>query len=734
MPRVTSMSRRRAPSTERTVVPHSTHASQGRFTGLALLLVVTGTFNSACIFDAQLDSGPCYPGRTRVNGQCQEDPSIQPLQAPQMRTAPLPQTDRTLVCQLQLRAEVIDFSHVALHGRARAFVVVSNHGQRSCAVEHAYFSINARGMFALSFGTQTRLVVEPRSFEQFEVYFSPTSIGAQEGKVIVWGEGRVLGSVLLHGMGVEPGSTLQITPPSVDFGVRGMNCGVPGLREVYLHNPTNRVLNARYELNSPGFFSARSGQTIEIGPAATATISVGFVPRVPDQHLGQLRIDVAGTAVNPVYLFGEGGPNSQNVEAFSGASEVRLRGRPVADSVQVFVDGVLMPAVSNGRQNWTLEMVARRIRFVGSAPGADAAVRVHYAQHCAPDTCGNGQLDPGEFCDDGNNNNRDACLSSCESATCGDGSTHFEVEDCDDANTLNGDGCSSTCRLEFCGDGVIEAPEQCDDGALNSDTLPDGCRSDCRFATCSDGVVDDGEYCDDGNSDPNDSCVYCRWARCGDGAVLTGVEECDDGNRLNYDICKNDCSYQSYDFGSEDAPAPQPVDSLVVTSSVVPLPFPFRFLGEPVATLDLTQPGLLGFGATQNLGPDNRPIPESPGPNRFIALWWDALQTTHPAGTPDASVSQTLLGQAPNREYLLHFQNLGFDGAQLNIEVRILEATGRVNVYYAPLQTDPDDHETASASVGWESADGLRGRDVLRCSPSCTLNDWPGGRLLHYSP
>ena len=46
--------------------------------------------------------------------------------------------------------------------------------------------------------------------------------------------------------------------------------------------------------------------------------------------------------------------------------------------------------------------------------------------------CGNGQLDPGEECDDGNKN--------------------------------NGDACSSTCRLPVCGNGLVEGSEPCDDG------------------------------------------------------------------------------------------------------------------------------------------------------------------------------------------------------------------------------------------------------------------------------
>jgi cysteine-rich repeat protein len=48
--------------------------------------------------------------------------------------------------------------------------------------------------------------------------------------------------------------------------------------------------------------------------------------------------------------------------------------------------------------------------------------------------------------------------------------------------------------------------------------------------TCGDGDVDAGEACDDGNADDGDDCLStCRLARCGDGIVRRGVEECDAG-------------------------------------------------------------------------------------------------------------------------------------------------------------------------------------------------------------
>lgn len=59
--------------------------------------------------------------------------------------------------------------------------------------------------------------------------------------------------------------------------------------------------------------------------------------------------------------------------------------------------------------------------------------------------CGNGVLDAGEVCDDGNRSETDSCLTDCQLATCGDGFLHSGVEQCDDGNAVDTDGCSNTC-------------------------------------------------------------------------------------------------------------------------------------------------------------------------------------------------------------------------------------------------------------------------------------------------
>ncbi len=120
--------------------------------------------------------------------------------------------------------------------------------------------------------------------------------------------------------------------------------------------------------------------------------------------------------------------------------------------------------------------------------------------------CGNGTLDEGESCDDGNLANHDECNWDCQLPRCGDGFLDAP-EVCDDGNTRNGDGCSADCASEeFCGDGYLNdynhgdnlPPEECDEGGVNTAT----CNADCTTSICGDGKVNgaSGEICDGGNA------------------------------------------------------------------------------------------------------------------------------------------------------------------------------------------------------------------------------------------
>jgi len=117
-----------------------------------------------------------------------------------------------------------------------------------------------------------------------------------------------------------------------------------------------------------------------------------------------------------------------------------------------------------------------------------------FSEDCG--TCGDGIVDMGEQCDDGNQIEDDGCSSTCEAsarrAGCGDG-TIGQDETCDDGNRVDGDGCDTNCTATGCPNGIVTTGEGCDDG---NQTNGDGCSALCQFETgnaapdCSAATVD----------------------------------------------------------------------------------------------------------------------------------------------------------------------------------------------------------------------------------------------------
>jgi cysteine-rich repeat protein len=110
---------------------------------------------------------------------------------------------------------------------------------------------------------------------------------------------------------------------------------------------------------------------------------------------------------------------------------------------------------------------------------------------CAGMTCGNGKLDLGETCDDGNQVDGDACPADCLLPGCGNGKLDPQ-ETCEPPGSAT---CDLQCRkVTGCGNGVVEAGEACDDA---NHQAGDGCAADCTTeALCGNGQVEPGEECE----------------------------------------------------------------------------------------------------------------------------------------------------------------------------------------------------------------------------------------------
>ncbi len=164
--------------------------------------------------------------------------------------------------------------------------------------------------------------------------------------------------------------------------------------------------------------------------------------------------------------------------------------------------------------------------------------------------CGNGNIDSGEECDDGNTYNGDGCTAECKiEPICGDGNID-PGEECDDGNNTDGDGCSATCTIEAsCGNGIIDSGETCDGSALNNQTCQTqgfdkgtlACSSDCsgyetngcsNDPVCGNGIKEAGEKCD-GSVPEGMLCSDIPYNYQGIGTVSS----CNDDCTFNTDDC-----------------------------------------------------------------------------------------------------------------------------------------------------------------------------------------------------
>ena len=152
----------------------------------------------------------------------------------------------------------------------------------------------------------------------------------------------------------------------------------------------------------------------------------------------------------------------------------------------------------------------------------------------------NGDFGPAELCDDGTHcadgtpcsdasecvgqtpdelcvqRSCDGCNIYCEPELCGNGVVECG-EECDDGDNDNGDGCNEFCELEECGNGVVDPGEECDEGVNNTD------------------IPCDAPYTP---LEPGETCSYCTTIceleentgpYCGDDTIDLGFEECDNG-------------------------------------------------------------------------------------------------------------------------------------------------------------------------------------------------------------
>ena len=242
-------------------------------------------------------------------------------------------------------------------------------------------------------------------------------------------------------------STIPVASPSAPLVLAGAGGTIPS------NDPAGRV------------------STVTVGGAGQHVWDVDVTVDIAHPRGGEIDLFLTAPSGRTIDLVTDIGGG--NADLYRGTTFDDQAGIAVSDSVlppsgtafgAVVPEGALGAFVGeNPNGTWTLTVVDDTAGNTGTLNGWSLRVVTAAA-------CGDGTVNPGEQCDDGNAIDGDGCDHDCTPTACGNGIL-TGGEDCDDGNTLDGDGCPSTCRT---------GETSCDDCVDNDgDGLVDGFDPTC---------------------------------------------------------------------------------------------------------------------------------------------------------------------------------------------------------------------------------------------------------------
>ncbi|HYC00528.1 MAG TPA: hypothetical protein VEC57_15450 [Candidatus Limnocylindrales bacterium] len=283
------------------------------------------------------------------------------------------------------------------------------------------------------------------------------------------------------------------------------------------------VAGGRYEICS---MRLRSGSTI--------LVHADNVILLRDYLSTNARVQMTGTGACGARWLAANEANSPGGAAFEfgqgtgAANRARIAG-------QFFTPGRITMAQNN---DYTGRFWAETI------DGAAGDEPTRTLDDCAAPVCGDGRLDPGEQCDDGNNRNGDCCSSFCErlpaGSACDDGSFCTATDVCDGAGVCRGSGdpCTGADGDGNCSESCNEELDDCSgpdaDGSACQDGLfcngADRCAAgQCAWHTGSPCPgADDDANCSESCDEASDRCDARDplGSACNDGRYCTVVDSC----------------------------------------------------------------------------------------------------------------------------------------------------------------------------------------------------------------
>lgn len=173
-------------------------------------------------------------------------------------------------------------------------------------------------------------------------------------------------------------------------------------------------------------------------------------------------------------------------------------------------------AICGGKQPYCAGERCVECRAASDCPAPDNECRV---ASCVQGSCGSAARQTGDRCATGYCSAAQSCVACTADAHC----TSASAPVCNTA----------TNRCVRC-----NAARDCSGG--------EACQNNECVNLCGNGRPDPGEHCDDGNDNNNDECADCVVARCGDGYVRPGLEQCDFGSALWRSTCSDFCKRLVY--------------------------------------------------------------------------------------------------------------------------------------------------------------------------------------------
>lgn len=316
------------------------------------------------------------------------------------------------------------------------------------------------------------------------------------------------------------------------------------------------------ELNAATWASAVDGNVVIIGADPVWHINFGGDPgaQVFNDNALNFVLDDAGTGTTGAYIalscYYHSSPSGTPVDVLDGFGDFTVTGAAFSGALNLVEVVASHPALGSltgaDLSNWNasvhehfdtwptdFEVLALAVHPGGGYTGPDGTIGDPYilARGVIPDLCGNGDLDPGEECDDGNNEDGDGCDAACNISCLdddGDGTCNEDdlCPGADDNADGDGDGVPDACdqcpgaddSADEDGDGTPDACDLCPGGDDAVDGDGDGTPDACDLCPGSDDAVDA-----DGDGVP-DACDQCSGAD-------DGLDQDGDGVPDACDVC-----------------------------------------------------------------------------------------------------------------------------------------------------------------------------------------------------